>query len=455
LALGALDVHLTASPDVTFFRHRVQQHTNFQMEPVLQQFNTPVSFGSDVMAQVNRTGDLVHYIYVVIDLPAIKAAVVPSGDTAFRQRFPSVTDVCDPCADGPQPQECGTGTHFTAQAPDTGIPIGGQNFDDGVAPGFDPVNPETFFDTCTGLTGAWCNWVNEIGFAMITRASFTIGGQTIDTLYSHYLHMWEELTGKPGKRLEEMIGKRFTRAQLVEDSQSARTLYVPLPFYFARHSGNSLPLVSLQFHTVNVHLTFERLEKLIQVSAPNVNVVKCSDNQPINNNDICARLELTYIHLDIEERDRFATGSFQQLITQVQCYITNTRNLLINAQLNFNHPCINLMWAVQRKCHADANYTFNYAGKYGKDPIGMANLKLNNQDRFSREATYFRLVQPYQHFTDIPQSFVYSYSFALNPESENPSGSLNFSRIDNVEFNVQLIDTGVEEVNTLNSCCCY
>ena len=65
-------------------------------------------------------------------------------------------------------------------------------------------------------------------------------------------------------------------------------------------------------------------------------------------------------------------------------------------------------------------------------------LQLNGHDRFSeRDASYFRLVQPYQHHTRIPSKYVYCYSFALNPEAHQPSGTCNFSRLDNVTLNLK------------------
>ena len=61
---------------------------------------------------------------------------------------------------------------------------------------------------------------------------------------------------------------------------------------------------------------------------------------------------------------------------------------------------------------------------------------MNGQDRFyDRDVTYFRLVQPYNHHTRIPmKQKIYCYSFALFSESHQPSGSCNFSRLDNVSM---------------------
>jgi hypothetical protein len=219
-----------------------------------------------------------------------------------------------------------------------------------------------------------------------------------------------------------------------------------LPFWFTRISGNALPLVSLQFHAVSIHVCFSDLISSIQVSDCDVIVVKCIDCQPLNNNDLGALLDITYIYLDKDERERFAVSCFEYLITQTQIYTETRKAMQINMHLNFNHPVIELIWAVKRLCQESVNNHFVYSGKFNRDPIRFATLSLNNMSRWgSREATYFRLVQPYQHHTNIPDAFIYVYSFALYPELPSPSGSANFSRIDNVNLVLDLQDELADE----------
>jgi len=428
IALGAADQYLTANPTITFFRFRYNKHTNYAMEAIEQPFNSQVAFGSDVQVTLNRTGDLIYFMYVVIDLPGIKAAENTQAVCGIGSpQFPCAS-ACDPCMDGEPVSAC-----------DLCCPTSSEQDDDFT---LDDL------DTCTGLRRPWAHYTNAVGQFLIKRACLVIGGQVVSVLYNDYLFMWEELAGKPGKRLTEMIGKRFTRAQLVADSQEDRRLYVPLPFWFTKTSGNALPLVSLQFHGVQVHVCFEDLQNAVQVSDCGVLVLKCRDCQPLNQNDLNARLLSTYIYLDIHERDRFATGSFEQLIDQVQQFSIVTRSPQVRMNLNFNHPIIELMWAVKRKCQITANNHFNYSGKYMRDPVKFVHLRLNNLPRFAgREGRYFRLVQPYQFHTLIPESFTYVYSFALYPEEPQPSGSMNASRIDNVELILELQDDlGDEEV---------
>jgi len=76
---------------------------------------------------------------------------------------------------------------------------------------------------------------------------------------------------------------------------------------------------------------------------------------------------------------------------------------------------------------------------WGQNPVITAKLQLNGQDRFSeREGTYFDVVQPFQHHTRHPDTGINLYSFALRPEEHQPSGTCNFSRIDNATLQLVL-----------------
>ncbi len=86
---------------------------------------------------------------------------------------------------------------------------------------------------------------------------------------------------------------------------------------------------------------------------------------------------------------------------------------------------------------------------WGENPVVTAKLQLNGQDRFSeREGTYFDLVQPYQFHTRAPDTGINVYSFALRPEEHQPSGTCNFSRIDNATLQLVLSNATVEGTST-------
>ena len=86
---------------------------------------------------------------------------------------------------------------------------------------------------------------------------------------------------------------------------------------------------------------------------------------------------------------------------------------------------------------------------WGENPVVAAKLLLNGQDRFSeREGSYFDLVQPYQHHTRSPDTGINVYSFSLRPEEHQPSGTCNFSRIDNATLQLVLSNATVQGTNT-------
>ena len=135
-------------------------------------------------------------------------------------------------------------------------------------------------------------------------------------------------------------------------------------------------------------------------------------------------LWVDYVYLDTDERRRFAQVSHEYLIEQLQ--FTGDESKFANVRLNYNHPVKELVWVGTTATRG------TYSGN-----LSNAKLQLNGHDRFAqRDGSYFNLVQPYQHHSNIPSGNVYVYSFALKPEEHQPSGTCNFSRIDNATLNM-------------------
>jgi hypothetical protein len=271
---------------------------------------------------------------------------------------------------------------------------------------------------------------------MIERAKLVIGGQQVDQLWGTFLFCWEELTGKSGRRLTELTGRRYTRAQLACDSREERTLYVPLPFYFTLASGSALPLASLAYHGVQINIEFTKLEKLIVVSKSDIAVRNARTGLGLTANDCKAEMEVSYVYLDQAERDKFQSAHFEQIIVQTQQYFKTENKQICRVPLSFNHPTLELIFGVRRQCQERCNNWGNLSGVDGRDPIEDAELLLNTTSRFGKKpALYWRGLHPYQFHSNVPECFIYVMSFALEPERcLEPTGSCNFSRIDNIEL---------------------
>ncbi len=78
-------------------------------------------------------------------------------------------------------------------------------------------------------------------------------------------------------------------------------------------------------------------------------------------------------------------------------------------------------------------------GIVAEDQLESAVIRLDGYERFHRRgARYFRITQPYQRHTAIPNDYIYLYSFSLRPEDEQPTGSINCSKIDDIQLALAL-----------------
>jgi len=428
VAYGAQDVYLTSNPQVTLFKQLYRRHSNFAMESIEQTFNGVANFGKRVTCTISRNGDLIYRIYLQATLPSVSLVVADGSGAQFR----------------------------------------------------------------------WLNWV---GHQLMDYIEVEIGGQKIDKHYGQWLHIWNELTRPAGKQAgyAEMVGNVPALVNTLtqvgpdggcdsdclggephasdEDRSCAPeyTLYIPLQFWFNRHAGLALPLIALQYHEVKLNIQFTELRKLCWSNV--TGIVDRTNAAGL----VSASLYVDYIYLDTEERRRFAQVAHEYLIEQLQ--FTGSESVTSSAnkiKLSFNHPCKELIWVTQRDSFTSCDgfmdrykgtQPFNFSdwfdraslesgysitrveGLAGKNPTVVAKVQLNGHDRFSeREGPYFNLVQPFQHHTNIPAVGINVYSFALNPEDHQPSGTCNFSRIDNATLNLTLSNNtvGSDKTATVN-----
>jgi len=286
------------------------------------------------------------------------------------------------------------------------------------------------------------SWADRAGEALVKSVEVEIGGQRVDKQYSDWLCIWQNLTQDAGVATvyKNMIGDVDAMAVSSAATVAARTVYVPLQFWFNRNPGLALPLIALQYHEVKFNIEFETFAEMTKTGAATA-TPSLGDTS----------LYIDYVYLDTDERRRFAQTSHEYLIEQVQFTgdesVTGTNNKL---KLNFNHPVKCLVWVIQKEDAAK----FNYTDTNGANCVSKAKLQLNGHDRFAERAgEYFNWVQPYQCFGASPATGINVYSFALKPAEHQPSGTANMSRIDNATLNVTTTtatDAAVAKVYAVN-----
>lgn len=286
----------------------------------------------------------------------------------------------------------------------------------------------------------------RLGHQLIDYVEVEIGGQVIDRQYGEWMELWSQLSHTHSDliKLHNMISGTQINAL------GHTKVYVPLQFWFCRHIGQALPIIALQYHEVKLNFKLNPSFKV--VSSYNSDGVFLDTSANMTEFKVFA----DYIYLDNDERRKFAQVSHEYLIEQVQYSndVPLAANSATTVKLRLNHPVKEIVWVGR---HMNPNrHPFDFWSTQGNiiDVLSSARMQLNGQERFQgRDGNYFRIVQPYQHHTgghiqrkssplkgqeSEPLGGFYVYSFAIKPEEYQPSGTCNFSRIDN----------GVLEVHT-------
>jgi len=425
-ARGTQDSVLNDSPTHTIWKTVHTRFTSCASDEEFQELSTS-GFSATSTATISRYGDLVSRITLEITLPALRAPAIPD-----------------------------TSSGATAGA----------------------VYAET---------GA--HYVNAIGFACWEDCILEIGGSTIDQLFSDFAMIYEELAGRAGMRLEEAIGRVPFSADvdedLIEKSSRQQVLYVPLPLWFSKYQpatwGLALPIVALQYHEIKLKLKTRSIAECVSVIyKDSAGDWRLSDLPPINastgtalvNSDMKIRLLVSFVYLDVTERNAMSAVAHSFLINVTQRQVMAVAAGSFSKQENklfHNHPCTSLIWYMRPldwnlaggrrrfSCGFKDRFDFSHqetgtidASKglpYGNavDPITTASLSLNGHQRWPQDmqAAYFRVFTPFSSWRTMPSTNIYSYSFALQAHDWQPTSHLNMSRLDHVSLGLTF-NTGIK-----------
>jgi hypothetical protein len=424
VAYGAQDVYLTGQPKVTFFQAVYKRHTNFAMEAIQQTVNGSPSNSGRVSVTIARNGDLV-------------------GDMWVRLQ------------------------------PATGL-------------GLQP--------TSTNTGAADTNWVAERAIAAV---ELTIGGQRIDKHYQTWWRLYAELFLPESEKIN--YGKMTSAPQTTIDTTNPSHVYLPLLFFFNRNPGLYLPLIALQYH--EVRLDFDLTSYFQSYFGSSSPVFEVWANYVYLDTEERRRFAQKGHEYLIEQVQHTggdsitASGgaaptassaaqtvrlSFNHPVKElIWCY-QNTATTANNSMWNFSTSCANVnitcdtrTWAaVAALPHTvgaprlfsnalalsggiglggsvslTSNVGWLEEGSSGASvatqlevgPLYNFKLVLNGQDRFKEQAgKYFNQYQPYVYHSGVPYPGVYCYSFALQPEEHQPTGTCNFSRIDNAQVAINM-----------------
>ena len=486
VAYGAQDVYLTGNPQITFWKVTYRRYTNFAMESIEQTFNGQADFGRRVTCTISRNGDLAYRTYLQVTLPEINQSMRNSEDTDVYARwldFPGhqlISQVEVEIGGQRIDRQYGDWMHIWCQLTlsaeqqrgyfkmignTTSLTyITDPSFADinGPCGGDAPVNvcaPRNALPETTLYIPLQFWYCCNPGLALPLIAlqyhevKINLDLRPIDEC------LWavSDLNGSGNAQVTTAYNQSLVAASLYVDyifldtDERRRMAQNPheylieqLQFTGDESVGSSSNKIKLNFN--------HPCKELVWVVQSDANVDYCASFQggTLLNKVLGAQ---PFNYTDAVDALPNALHSFGGPIA------TSGQNGFISSGA-FEDPNANDAQVIPPEL-GGADSGVSDAGTFvlgesaldmhcwGLNPVVVAKLQLNGQDRFSeREGSYFDQVQPFQHHTRAPDSGINVYSFALRPEEHQPSGSCNFSRIDNATLQLVLSNATVAGTST-------
>ena len=408
VAYGAQDVYLTGNPQITFFKVAYRRHTNFAMEAIQQTFSGTADFGNTVTCQISRNGDLIHRVYLQVQLPIMTSTDKFVNYVGLRL-LKSVT-----------------------------IEIGGQQIDKHYSDWLYIWNELTL---PIGKRYAWEAMIgadNNITTAVATGAVLHIP-----------LEFW--FCRQIGLALP-LIALQYHEVKLKIEFETLRNCVF---------STNGADPTSLTYKLLKsdlwvdyifldtderrkfAQLSHEYLIEQLQFTGSESIGASASARIKLNFNHPCK--ELVWVAKFADTTSTTRHHWYNYTVRGTGAFIANNEFpgelTTLTTETTFAEAGGSNILALSTATTAgDMDLYINKLvynvepGFNGNaiNPFSKCLLQLNGNDRFAeRDGSYFNYVQPYQHHTNIPANQgINVYSFAIKPEEHQPSGTLNMSRID-------------------------
>jgi hypothetical protein len=290
------------------------------------------------------------------------------------------------------------------------------------------------------ISGTYAGWTNSIGYAIIDYIDLKINGLKVDTMYGLFMRIWYDLSRDPGYKnaSDQLTGTFHNLSSLEYNALTETNYFVELDFWYSQNIGCSLPLISLtQSNFIEFVINLNPFDKCIVYDGNTPpNTVKIVDSY----------LATDQIFVDDQFAKKFMGEKHVYLIKQHQYNFDNIIGTSKLLQLDFNHPCNQLIFVLRETESETNNDWFNFAIRSNgvtHQPINPllrnARLLLDSKPRndflTSNELSTLNSSIYYKTTVD---NYIYTMPFCNDPVVSIPNGSLNFSVISDAVLNLNL-----------------
>jgi len=290
--------------------------------------------------------------------------------------------------------------------------------------------------------GEYACWSDTIGYSIFNGPiELQIGGVVVDKLYPVGLDIMNELTVQSSDLgHNRMILKSDIWRSNIYNATKPVDLMIPLDFWFTKHYSMALPLLSMTSQEIQINFNFADFSKVINYDGLD----------PVRVEILDSNIFAEYIMLDDVILDNFQRQKHQYVITQMvyngDDTIQSGKNLF-STKINFNNPCKELIFCCVDQNNYENNNYFNYSRRSDEASlITEASLLIDGRHRYDNflPEYIFRDYFPNIVHSVVPTKHFYVMPFALKPEDEQPTGSINMGRFDEVLLNIKLRDNNPE-----------
>jgi len=446
VSVGKENIYLSTQPEITFFKIAYKRYTNFSTEMIAQYFKTIPDFSRRVTVNISKNADLLGKCYLFVKLPDIitsNHSVLPNGIKQFawnKKVGLSIIRYID-------------------------LEIGGvlieRNYNDWLNIWYEltiSIGKKTAYDKLIGNIELLYNFSNgkktfglyiplNFWFCQDSGLSLPLVSMIHNDIKihvefndfsicfrespTHYINIIEPFClFKVGELINQNIDGLLVIAEFVYFDYQNQNIY-----YNKIKSDFQIPNVDN-----NIRYVITGTQSLFEANIKsNTNVIQDENYFRFNTPSLLdAYLLVNYIYLDNEERFNFINNSHQYLITTIQ---NIQETVAYSTNIGYKIPFINSNKIIFWRCQLISNYISNDLFNYSLFPIGT-----NNDSIIDKEVLIFNSIERMQlnnniHYTNLQiylnkycssQSGINMFSFCLNPIEYQPSGSINFSQIDDI-----------------------
>lgn len=444
VSVGKENIYLSSEPEITFFKIAHKRHTNFSIETIAQYFKSNPDFSRRVTVNLSKNADLLEKIYLFVELPDIikeNHSVLPTGIKKFAW----------------------TKKIGLALISYVDLEIGGLLID------------RQYGD----YLNIWGELVLNLGRKkgvnkMLGNIDLLKNYSNGKTSYSLYipLNFWFCLDSGMALPIVAMIHNDikihvqfndFNKCYLQTPTNYITTLE-PFSLFkegeiIRQNYSGSLAIGSfVYFDSINNNLYYNKIKDDFQIPITsgdkNYGIIGDESGfvQTLNNSSMvitdedyfrintpsisAAYLLVNYIFLDNDERFIFVNNEHEYLVPVVQNIQEQT---FYTSNISYKIPYVNPIKIIFWRPQLLANYNSNDLFNYTLSPVSLTSTRiienelivLNSINRMElSKPEYYTYVQIYQNkMTSCPEG-IHMYSFCINPLEYQPSGTLNFSKVD-------------------------